>query len=164
MDNDHERHEYAKWIFEQNLHWISASEVKAGAIVAIDTAMLGALAAAFSALPSIEHAAWVNLFSFLAAACLLIAIICAAMSVVPRTDGPPGSFVFFGKIVKRTAADYLDAFQRADRSAFLEDCVDQIYRNAEIACTKFKWVRNAMMWSFAALSPWVISLACLMKA
>lgn len=164
MDNDYERHECAKWIFEQNLHWISASEVKAGAVVAIDTAMLGALTAAFTALPSIEHTAWATLSSFLAAACLLIAIFCAAMSVLPRTDGPPNSFVFFGKIVKRTAADYLDAFRRADGNAFLDDCIDQVYRNAEIACTKFRWVRNAMMWSFAALLPWVISLACLMKA
>ncbi len=164
MGNDHERHEHAKWILERNLHWISASEVKAGAVVAIDTAMLGALVAAFSALPPIEHTACANLSSFLAAACLLIAIFCTAMSVLPRTDGPPNSFVFFGTIVKRTAADYLDAFRRADGSAFLDDCIDQIYRNAEIACTKFRWVRNAMMWSFGALLPWVISLARLMKA
>jgi hypothetical protein len=156
--------EHAKWILDMHLHWISASEVKAGAIVAIDTAMLGALAAAFSALPSIEHTAWANLSSFIAASCLLIAIFCTAMSVLPRTDGPPNSFLFFGKIVKRSVADYLDAFRRADGSAFLDDCIDQVYRNAEIACTKFRWVRNAMVWSFAALSPWVISLACLMKA
>ena len=156
--------EHAKWIFESHLHWISASEVKAGAIAAIDTAMLGALAAAFSAFPSIEHLDWANLSSFFAAACLLIAIFCTAMSVLPRTNGPPNSFVFFGKIVERTAADYFDAFRRADGNAFLDDCIDQVYRNAEIACSKFRWVRNAMMWSFAALPPWAISLACLMKA
>lgn len=164
MDNEKDRHEYAQWILEQNLHWISAAEVKAGAVVAIDTAMLGALAAAFSALPSADHIAWANLFSFVAAACLLVAVFCTAVSVLPRTDGPPNSFVFFGKIVKRTAADYLDAFRRADGNAFLDDCLDQVYRNAEIACTKFRWVRNAMMWSFAALLPWVAALACLMKA
>lgn len=159
-----EKLEHAKWILENHLHWISASEVKAGAIVAIDTAMLGALAAVFSASASVQHTAWVTLASFLATACLLIAIFSAAMSVLPRIDGPPHSFVFFGKIVERTAADYSDAFRRAEGSAFLEDCIDQVYCNAEIACSKFRWVRNAMMWSFAALPPWTISLACLMKA
>ncbi len=156
--------EHAKWILERHLHWISSAEVKAGAIVAINTAMLGALAAAFSALPSKEHSAWANLLSFVAAACLLSAVFCTAMSVLPRTDGPPKSYVFFGKIVKRSAADYLDAFQRADDSAFLDDCIDQVYRNAEIACAKFRWVRSAMMWSFAALLPWIISLLSLRKA
>lgn len=164
MSSEEERHEYAKWILEQNLHWISAAEVKAGAVVAIDTAMLGALAAAFSALPSADHTAWTNLFSFVAATFLLIAIVCIAMSVLPRTDGPPNSFVFFGKIVKRSAADYIDAFRRANTGSFLDDCLDQVYRNAEIACAKFKWVRSSMMWSFAAILPWVSALACLMKA
>ena len=163
MDNEKERHEYAQWILERNLHWISAAEVKAGAIVAIDTAMLGALAASFSASPSTDHTAWANLFSFVAAGLLLISVFCSAMSVLPRTDGPPNSFVFFGKIVKRTAADYTDAFRRATISSLLDDCLDQVYRNAEICCTKFKWVRAAMMWSFASLIPWVAALACLMK-
>jgi hypothetical protein len=163
MDTERDRHEYAQWILERNLHWISAAEVKAGAIVAIDTAMLGALAAAFSARPPAEHSAWADLLSFISATGLLFALSCTAMSVLPRTDGPLNSFVFFGKIVKRTASDYLDAFRRADSSAFLEDCLDQVYRNAEIACTKFRWVRSAMMWSFAALIPWVAALGCLLK-
>jgi hypothetical protein len=72
--------------------------------------------------------------------------------------------VFFGKIVKRSAADYRDAFRRADGNAFMDDCIDQVYRNAEIAWAKFRWVRNAMMWSFAAFLPWVTSLAYLVKA
>ena len=158
------RLEHAKWILDMHLHWITASEAKAGVIVAIDTTMLGALAAAFSALPSAEHTAWANICSFFAAACLLNSMFCTAMSVLPRTVGPPNSFMYFGKIVKRSAADYLDAFRRADSCAFLVDCIDQVYRNAEIACTKFRWVPNAMIWLFAALLPWVLSLACMMKA
>ena len=164
MESEKERQEYAQWILERNLHWISAAEVKAGAVVAIDTAMLGALAAAFSVIPSANRTGVTNLSSLVAAACLLIALFCVAMSVLPRTDGPTSSFVFFGKIVKHTAADYADTFRRATTGAFLDNCLDQVYRNAQIACAKFGWVRYAMMWSFGAVLPWVAALACLMKA
>jgi hypothetical protein len=163
MNNDHERLSFAQWVLERNLHWVSAAEVKTGVVVALNTAMLGGLAAAFSASKLAEHSAWANLFSVLSAGCLLAALFCAAMSVLPRTDGPPSSFIFFGKIVKRARADYVDLFKRADNTAFLNDCLDQIHRNAEIACDKFRWVRNAMMWSFLSVLPWVASTACLLK-
>ncbi len=161
MNDDQERLSFAQWILEKNLHWVSAAEVKTGVIVALNTAMLGGLAAAFGAVT--ERSAWANLFSVTSAACLLIAIFCAAMSVLPRTEGPPTSFVFFGKIVKDSRADYVDSFKRADNTAFLNDCLEQIHRNAEIACDKFRWVRNAMMWSFVAVLPWVAAIACLLK-
>jgi hypothetical protein len=163
MSDEAERLQVAQWILERNLQWIGAAEVKTGVIVALDTAMFGAVAAAFSATEAAERTAWSNLLSIVAAACLLAALFCAAMSVLPRTDGPPSSFVFFGTIVKRTAPDYVDAFRRADSSAFLQDCLDQIHRNAEIACDKFRWVRNATMWSFGAVLPWVAAIACLIK-
>lgn len=164
MTDDIDRLHVAQWILERNLHWIGAAEVKTGVIVAVDTAMLGALAAAFSAVQVGERTAWANVFSIVAAACLLFALFCGAMSVLPRTDGPPSSFVFFGKIVKRTAPDYADAFMHASEGAFLQDCLAQIHRNAEIACDKFRWVRNAMAWSFGGVLPWVGALACLMRA
>jgi hypothetical protein len=83
--------------------------------------------------------------------------------VLPRTDGPKTSFVFFGKIVKHNSADYSDQFKRADDAALLQDCLDQIHRNAEIACDKFRWVRNAMVWSFVAVLPWCAALASLTR-
>lgn len=163
MSIETERLHVAQWILERNLHWIAAAEVKTAVIVALDTAMLGALATAFSAVSVGERIVWANVFSVIAAVCLLSALFCTAMSVLPRTDGPPSSFVFFGKIVKRAAADYADAFTRADTSSFLQDLLDQIHRNAEIACDKFRWVRNAMVWSFVALPPWVAAIGCLIK-
>lgn len=38
----------AQWVLERNLGWIAAAETKVGVVVAIDTAMLGGLGAAFS--------------------------------------------------------------------------------------------------------------------
>ena len=48
MSTENERLQTAQWVLERNLGWIAAAEVKVGAIVAIDTAMLGGLGAAFS--------------------------------------------------------------------------------------------------------------------
>ncbi|MHB8428498.1 MAG: Pycsar system effector family protein [Acidiferrobacterales bacterium] len=163
MNNESDRLQMAQWILERNLHWIGAAEVKTGVIVALNTAMLGGLATAFSVAKVAEHTAWAIFFSITGAVCLLLALFCAAMSVLPRTDGPPASFVFFGNIAKRNSADYADSFKRADNAAFLQDCLDQIHRNAEIASDKFRWVRNAMMWSFGAVTPWVAAIVCLLK-
>lgn len=162
MKNDEERLAFAQWVLERNLHWVGAAEVKTGVIVALNTAMLGGLAAAFSA--ATERSAWANCFSLVSAGCLLIALFCAAMSVLPRTDGPQNSFLFFGKIVESSRADYVDSFKRAGNDVFLNDCLEQIHRNAEIACDKFKWVRSAMMWSFVAVLPWVAAIGGLLKA
>lgn len=163
MKNDQERLLFAQWVFERNLHWVAAAEVKTGVVVALDTAMFAGLAAAFSTSKVWEHTAWAHLFSVTSSGCLVAALICTAMTLLPRTDGPPTSFVFFGKIVRQSRADYADSFKRVSEAAFLDDCLDQIHRNAEIACDKFRWVRNAMLWSFLAVLPWVAAIACLLK-
>lgn len=160
--NEEEQFEYAQWILERNLHWVSAAEVKTGVVVTLAVAMLGALAAAFTQGKVSDHTSWAILLSSAAAFCLFAALFCAAMSIFPRTEGPKRSFVFFGKIVSDSRADYADAFMHADRSAFLQDCLDQIHRNAEIARDKFKWVRCAMGWSFVGVMPWVAAIAFLL--
>jgi hypothetical protein len=158
-----ERLQVSQWILERNLHWIAAAEVKTGVIVALDTAMLGVLAAAFSALEPVDRAAWANLFSALTACCLGAALMCARMSVLPRTQGPPSSFIFFGRIVAREAADYAEAFRKATEAELLDDCLAQIHRNAQIAQEKHEWVRAGMMWSFLAVPLWALALGALIR-
>lgn len=163
MESEPERFAYAQWVLERNLHWVSAAEVKTGVVVTLAVAMLGTLAAAFTHKPVETHSCLAHLMSMLASGCLFLSLFCAAMSVFPRTEGPAASFVFFGKIVKKARADYSDTFQRVSSAALMHDLLDQIHRNAEIACDKFKWVKCAMGWAFAAIIPWVASLAFLMK-
>lgn len=87
MNND-ERLSFARWVLERNLHWVGAAEAKIGVIVALDTAMLGGLAAAFNAVKKADLTAWANFFSSVTAVSLLLALFfCAAMCVLPRTDG-----------------------------------------------------------------------------
>lgn len=158
-----DRIEYAKWILERNLHWISAAEVKVGFIIAVDTAMLGALAAIFSTTKFSENGAWTNLFTIVTTVTLIGAIICAAMAVKPDTKGPPTSFVFFGKVAAQASADYVDHFKRANDDSFLQDLLDQIHRNAEIAKNKYEWVKSAVGWSFLSVPLWAAAIVCVMK-
>lgn len=163
MNNDSERLQFAKWVLERNLGWVVAAEVKTGVVVAIDTAMLGALAAAFSALQPTERLAWANLMTTLSAGCLLASVYCAAMAVLPRMNGPKSSLVFFGGIAKHDTSDFQQTFRSSELGFLLDDCLAQIHRNAEIARDKFRWVRVSMIWSFVAIVPWVAALALLVR-
>lgn len=163
MFDDLERLRVAQWVLERNLGWIAASEVKAGVVVAIDTAMFGALATTFSSLLPAERTAWGILLSVSAAACLAIGLFCIAMSVLPRLSGPKSSNLFFGCICKNSHVDFEQRFVRSSANDFLLDCIAQIHRNAEIARDKFRWVRNGMVWSFVAILPWAAALAVLVK-
>lgn len=161
--NSSERMQLSQWILERNLHWIAAADVKIGVVVALDTAMLGTLAAAFSALPAAQRTTWAYLFSVLAACFLVAALICARMSVLPRTEGPKSSFIFFGRIAEHNAPDYAEAFKKASEDDLLNDCLAQVHRNAQIACDKHAWVRAGMMWSFGAVAPWALALGALIR-
>lgn len=158
-----ERITTAQWVFERHLAWIAAAEVKVGVIVAIDTALLGGLAAAFAASESTARVPWTYVFTLTAAVAAVIGLFCAAMAVLPRTTGPKESLLFFSPIAAQDAADFGHKFRTATDEQLLADWTDQIHRNAEIACDKYAWVRRSMCWSFLSATPWVIAIGLLVK-
>lgn len=153
----------AQWVLERHLAWIAAAEVKVGVIVALDTALLGGLAAAFGASEISARVAWSYLFTLSAAGAAVIGLFCAAMAVLPRTTGPKNSMLFFGQIAAQDPAIYCDRFQRASDEMLLADWTQQIHRNAEIARDKYLWVRRSMCWSFLAAPPWIAAISILVK-
>jgi hypothetical protein len=164
MADDSEKLAHARWVLERHLHWIAAAEVKVGVVIAIDTGLLGALAAALNGNRATGHEYLGLLCSFLAAVLLALAVICAAMTVLPRVEGPPSSMIFFGRIAAKPQADFVREFTDAKAGDFLADCLAQIHRNAEIACKKFKWVRKAMWCSFLGAPFWVVAIMSLVRA
>lgn len=162
MSADKERLQTAQWVLERNLAWIAAAEAKVGVIVAIDTAMLGGLGAAFSAADGNGRTHWAWLFAIAALICLGSGLFCAAMAVLPRVTGPAKSLLFFGRVGPRAAAEYIEEFRQATDAVLLDDWVAQIHRNAEIACDKFAWVRKSMWWSFFSVVPWFPAIAALL--
>lgn len=159
----HARLATAQWVLERHLAWIAAAEVKVGVIVALDTALLGGLAAAFGASDSAARTAWTYLFTLVAAGAAVLGLFCAAMAVLPRTNGPKDSLLFFGPIAAMNARSFGERFKEATDEQLLADWTDQIHRNAEIACDKYAWVRKSMYWSFIAAIPWIAAVGLLIK-
>ena len=162
MSSDKERLLIAQWVLERNLSWIAAAEVKVGVTVAINTALLGGLGAAFSSTDAVARNAWVYLWTVGAGVAATAGIFCAAMAVLPRLNGPKKSLVFFARIAALDTAEYTEQFKNASDVQLLEDWTAQIHRNAQIACDKFAWVRASMYWSFLSVAPWVAAIFTLL--
>lgn len=158
VNNDNNRLKAAQWVLERNLAWINAAEVKVGIIVAIDTAMLAGLAAAFGDSDAAARTAWAYVWVVGATVVLASGIFCAAMAVLPRLNGPAKSLVFFGRIGQLDEAEFVERFKKATDDQLLEDWSAQIHRNAQIACMKFGWVHTGMVWSFLSLVPWFAAM------
>ncbi|UXY16685.1 DUF5706 domain-containing protein [Chitiniphilus purpureus] len=163
MHDEKERLQVAQWVLERNLAWIAAAETKVGVVVALDTAILGALGASFSAAKADVLTPWALATTIFAALLIAAGIFCSAMAVLPRVKGPQKSLVFFGRIGPCADADYCLNLKNASVEDLLEDWSMQIHRNAQIACEKFRWVRYGMWWSFVAIAPWFFAVVALLK-
>ncbi|MDA8206070.1 MAG: DUF5706 domain-containing protein [Thermaerobacter sp.] len=153
----------AQWILERNLDWIAAAEVKVGVIVAIDTVMLGTLATIIGIAHPAAQTCWPYLVSAIALISLIAGMFCAAMTVLPRVKGPDHSLVFCGRIARFSQEKYAAELKQATDEDIMGDVIKQIHRNAEIAVTKFIWVRRSMWASFASGLPWLVAIMLLMK-
>jgi len=162
VSDDKERLLVAQWVLERNLSWIAAAEVKVGVIVAIDTALLGSLGAAFSSSGTAVRTVWAYLWTVGAGVAAAAGLFCAAMAVLPRLNGPAKSLVFFGRVGALDEPEYIERFKSATDTQLLEDWTTQIHRNAQIACDKFAWVRASMYWSFISVAPWFAAIITLL--
>lgn len=163
MNDDKQRIEFAKWQFERTLHWIATADAKVGVAMALVTAMLGGLAAAFAASDVTKHTAWSYLATLSAAGTLVMAVFCAAMAAIPRIRGPLHSMIFFARIQEHSIEDYVNQVEHLTEKQLLNDLARQIHRNAEIACEKHSWVRNSLLWSFWGAIPWALAIVLLVK-
>jgi hypothetical protein len=106
MDNNKERIVTAQWILERNLAWIAAAEVKVGVVVAMDTAMLGALGASYSSVDKAAHTAWALVVTSIALFALGAGLFSAAMAVLPRVTGPSTGQPRFIEMQKSPATNF----------------------------------------------------------
>lgn len=150
-----------QWLVERQLGWIGSADSKIAVVIAIDTAMMAALGTAYSSAKIV--CAWANALSIAASILVIIAMGCAAVSLLPRTNGPKGSLLFFGTVAKSASADYVSAILNATPDQLLNDFALQVHRNAEIAAVKHLWVRRSVAWSFLSALPWVFSIGLLVR-
>jgi hypothetical protein len=163
MTSDKERIDAAKWLFERTLGWIAAADVKVGVAIALDSAMLGGLAAAFASSDYHLRSVWCYVFVVAATAGMSFAMFCAGMAALPRMRGPVQSMIFFGRVAEMSADVYVEEFSKMTEKELLVDLAKQIHRNAEIANEKHHWVRKSLFWSFLAAGVWIMAVALLVK-
>lgn len=151
----------AQWMLERQLQWVAQAEVKVGALITLDLGMLGGLAAAHAATK--VHVQWALVLSAFAVAGMTAALFFSAMCLIPRVKAPHESILFFGSIVKQTAADFVSKASKQTSDDVLGDWLLQVHRNAEIARDKHAWVRKAMYASFIAAPFWIVAILLLVE-
>lgn len=161
MEELRERVQVAQWILERQLGWIGTADAKAAVVVTLDTAIFTALAAAYGTANTIALPDLV--FSLVAGALLAIAMGCSAAALLPRTDGPKKSLIFFAPIADMAQADYAVALSKVSTAELQEDLAAQIHRNAEIANKKHIWVKRSILCSFLAIPPWAFAITMILS-
>lgn len=159
----HSRLETAQWVFERQISWINAADVKVGVIVALVLALFGGLASAFTISEPNCRRWWTYALIGVTVLLLVLALFFAARALKPRTNGPSESLLFFGPISRKAVFDYQGQFASATEEELLLDWTQQIHRNALIACDKYKLVKLSMMFSFFAAIPWAAAVFFLIK-
>ena len=148
-------------ILSKQLSWISAADSKVSPIFAIDTIMLGVLAALT---PLIAN--WTifsAIITTLSVIPLITSIIFLALATFPRLSGPKGSYIYFGGIITKSENTYVNDMININDDVFLKDILSQTYRNAEIAHSKFNHIKKAMALTFICLPIWLLAVWVLYK-
>lgn len=95
-----------------------------------------------------------------------VAVLALIMSYVflfranfPDVRGGAGSLIYFAEIQKRTELRYLDEVLSCTVDNLRKDMIGQIWRNSQILCDKYIFVRKAIISTTVALVPLFIFLA-----
>jgi len=137
----------------RQLGWIAAADAKATFVFAVDTAMLGVLAAV-SPRSACEWELVPALVASLTVALLLASLSSLCFATFPRTKGPKRSLIYFGGVATQSREKFAEAVSQFSVPAYAADLAAQCHRNAEIAACKFRWVRRALASVFLSVLPW----------
>lgn len=159
MDDTEEKLNIVDKALARNLRWITTADAKIPPVFAIDTAMLGVLAALLPL--TCQWTIVVVIVSFIAAVFLIVSIVFLAVASFPRLKGPKGSIVYFGGAITIDETDYIKRLSSGVTTELIEDVARQAYRNAEIATAKYKAVRLAMIFMFVGMPFWLIAIVFL---
>lgn len=156
------RRESLQWLLERQLAWIAAVEVKAGFVVALDTAMIAGLGVVFMAANqhstlSLCLTAGVLLFN-------LLALGCVAFAIFPRTKGATkSSLVYFGDVAKHGEDEFASIALTVTDESFIREVAVQVHRNASIALEKHDLVQKAIACSFLSALAWFGAVTALIR-
>lgn len=138
------------------LQWIAAAEARISVVLGLDTAMLGAIAV-FAPTPKMWSTSAVA-FAAIAVTALALSLTFLAAASFPRTNGPKQSLIYFGGIAERDPDQFLSEIKTLTADKYIDDLSRQCHRNAQIALTKFSWIKRAKIALFFGIAPWAIAL------
>lgn len=142
-----ERIALSQWLLDKQLGWIASAEAKIGFTVAIDTAILTGLAAAWTQAGA-SHGDMQIVASTLCAIFTGCSLVATALASKSRVTGPGASLVFFGRVSELPAQTYCQVLSTATEQVVLDDLALQIHRNAEIARDKHWWAWRSAQFGF----------------
>ncbi|GGE05261.1 hypothetical protein SAMN05421774_101865 [Gemmobacter megaterium] len=130
---------------------------RASMLFAANSAILGVLAARVR----VEHLQnWqVYVPAGLALAALVYSFANLYMCAFPNTKGGNGSNVFFGSIAQKTESSYVDGFRKLEEDEWFRDLAAQVWRNSEILCLKYKYLKHSMSSTMLGLIPWALFIS-----
>ncbi|TFH58738.1 MAG: hypothetical protein E4G91_09330 [Candidatus Zixiibacteriota bacterium] len=147
----------------RQITWISVADSKISFVFAVNTAMLGVLAAV-SPKVAIGWDVAPAIFAAFAAAFGLASLLFLSFASFPRTKGPKNSLIYFGGIAQRDVNQFKQATCEMTLDSYIEDLSAQCHRNAEIAERKFIWVQRALIALYLSVPPWCVAVYLLYNA
>lgn len=126
-------------------------------ILAIDTGMLGVLAANAPAIKTLTRP--MVIASLATGALIAASLIFLYRGAFPDLDGGHDSLIYFREIARRTERTFVEEFKRQSDEDYINDVLRQVWRNSEILSAKFRSLKAAFIATATAIAPWVISLA-----
>ncbi|WP_225073875.1 Pycsar system effector family protein [Desulfuromonas sp. CSMB_57] len=148
--------EQLQYILDKQLGWIASADSRLSLVLPLSTAMLGALA-----LYAPQPSQWTLMAGIPAAFAIFflgLSIVFCACASFPRTNGTKGSLTFFEGIVSRDLSQFRAAVKAAQSADLQDDLIQQCHINAQIASTKFSWVKRGMASMLIAMLPWAFAI------
>ncbi|MGM1051828.1 MAG: Pycsar system effector family protein [Pseudomonadota bacterium] len=149
-------HERLFKILSLQLDWIRNADAKVSPIFAIDVAMLGVSAALAKTITS--WTIWAAVAGAISSLLLLSSILMLAFVSFPRIEGPKGSNIFFGGIAQQDLTKFADNLANSTDEDSQRDFANQIHRNAEIASSKYSFLKLAFILMFLGMPVWLVSV------
>jgi hypothetical protein len=148
--------ESAEIILQYQLDWIRAVDSKVPQVYAINLAMLGAVAALTE---NIQTWPWyqVTIIALTILSCV-ISIGFIAVAIFPKISGPSESNIFFMGIVQDDEDTFKKSVYDNGEAGHLDDCLNQIYRNASIATEKYQQMKQAFVFMGISFPLWLVSV------
>lgn len=152
----HMKIDRAEKILQLQLDWVKTADAKVPPLFAINVSMLGVLSALAKAATSWTVVS--GIFVVICASLLIYSIGNMAFTMFPSLQSPNKSNLYFGGIVKQSNENFHEKVKPLSDDEYLDDLINQAYRNAEIAKSKYGYVKKSSIYLLLSFPTWVLSI------